>query len=158
MIKWEVHCRTGAWGVALIQEFSTPLRGMGAWRYSSTNLGIGWRWAVSFMPHPLCPKEKPQYPFDRRLGGPQSQRGHQSRHFLALPRIEPGPCSLKSSLYWAIPVPTVAFYCTKVHYFTPQRWDYINSNYYYYWCEGEQYIIIIIILCKLSHLITASKR
>jgi hypothetical protein len=38
--------------------------------YSSTilDLGTGWRWVVSFMPWLLWP----QYPLDRRLGGPQS--------------------------------------------------------------------------------------
>jgi hypothetical protein len=40
------------------------------------DLGISWRWVVSFMPGPLYSQgESPQYPLDRRLGGPQSQSG-----------------------------------------------------------------------------------
>jgi hypothetical protein len=45
---------------------------MEEWRYSSTilDLGIRWRWVVSFMPQPFSPWGKsPQYPFKRRLGG-----------------------------------------------------------------------------------------
>jgi hypothetical protein len=35
---------------------------------------------VSFMPQPLYPQGKsPQYPLDRRLGGPQSQSGHSGK-------------------------------------------------------------------------------
>jgi hypothetical protein len=40
------------------------------------DLGTSWRWVVSFTPLPLYPRGKsPQYPLDRRLGGPQSQSG-----------------------------------------------------------------------------------
>jgi len=35
------------------------------------NLGTRWRWAVNFTPRPLYP----QYPLDRKLGGPQSRSG-----------------------------------------------------------------------------------
>jgi hypothetical protein len=49
------------------------------WRYSSTILefGIRWRWVVTFTPRRLYSWENgPRYPFDRRLGGPQSRAGH----------------------------------------------------------------------------------
>jgi hypothetical protein len=37
------------------------------------DLGISWRWVVSFTPLPLYPRGKsPQHPLDRRLGGPQA--------------------------------------------------------------------------------------
>jgi hypothetical protein len=34
------------------------------------NTGTRWRWVVSFMPWLLCLQKSPQYPLDRRLGGP----------------------------------------------------------------------------------------
>jgi hypothetical protein len=41
------------------------------------DLGIRWRWVVSFMPQLLFSQGKsPQYPLDRRLGRPQSWSGH----------------------------------------------------------------------------------
>jgi hypothetical protein len=48
-----------------------PWRNMGECGYSSTilNLGIRWRWAVSFTPRPLYPL----YSLDRRLDGPQTR-------------------------------------------------------------------------------------
>jgi hypothetical protein len=40
------------------------------------DLGIRWRWVVSFMPRPLYPQGKsPWYPLDRRLDGTQSRSG-----------------------------------------------------------------------------------
>jgi hypothetical protein len=40
------------------------------------DLGTSWRWVVSFTPRPLYLRGKnPPYPFDRRLGGPQSRSG-----------------------------------------------------------------------------------
>jgi hypothetical protein len=40
------------------------------------NLGTWWEWVVRFTLRPLYPREKgPQYPLDRRLGGPQSWSG-----------------------------------------------------------------------------------
>jgi hypothetical protein len=41
------------------------------------DLGIRWRWVVSFTPRPLYPQGKsPQYPLGRTLGGPQSRSGY----------------------------------------------------------------------------------
>jgi hypothetical protein len=41
------------------------------------NLGIGWRWVVSFTPLPLYTQGKsPRYPPHRRLDGPQSRAGY----------------------------------------------------------------------------------
>jgi hypothetical protein len=41
------------------------------------NLGTRWRRVVNFTHQPLYPQRKsPQYPMDRRQGGPQSQSGH----------------------------------------------------------------------------------
>jgi hypothetical protein len=47
----------------------------GEWRYISTilDLGIRWRWIISFILWPLCPQGKrPQYPLNK-LSGPQNQ-------------------------------------------------------------------------------------
>jgi hypothetical protein len=55
-----------------------PWRHMGERRYSSSILvlGIRWRLVASFTPLPIYTRGKsPQYPFDRRLGGPQSRSG-----------------------------------------------------------------------------------
>jgi hypothetical protein len=42
----------------------------------SLYIGTRWRRVVSFTPRPLYPQGKsPWYPFDRRLGGPQSRSG-----------------------------------------------------------------------------------
>jgi hypothetical protein len=50
---------------------------MGEWRYSSTvlDLGIRLRGMVSFTPRPLYLRRSPQYPLERRLGGPQGRSG-----------------------------------------------------------------------------------
>jgi hypothetical protein len=72
-----------------------PWRHMGEWRYSSIILEIGsrWRWVVSFRSRPFYLREKiPRYPFNRRLGGPQSRSGLCGEEkSLALPGCEPGP-------------------------------------------------------------------
>jgi len=53
------------------------LGGMEVQLHSFFDLGITWRWVVSFTPWPLNPQGKgPWYPLDRKLGGPQSQSGH----------------------------------------------------------------------------------
>jgi hypothetical protein len=45
-----------------------------------SNLGTRWKSVVSFMPRRLYPLENnPQYPLDRRLGGPHSQSGRRGR-------------------------------------------------------------------------------
>jgi hypothetical protein len=57
------------------------LRHEGVWRTwcidpHSLDLGISWRWVVSFTPRPLYPRGKsPRYPSDRRSDGPQSRSG-----------------------------------------------------------------------------------
>jgi len=50
-----------------------------------------WRWMVSFTLQLLYPRRRsPWYPFNRRLGGPQSLSGHGGgEKSLPLPRIEP---------------------------------------------------------------------
>jgi hypothetical protein len=56
------------------------------------DLGIRWRWVVSFTPRPLYPQRKsPWYPLDRRLGGPQSRsgRGGEKKNSQSPPGIEP---------------------------------------------------------------------
>jgi hypothetical protein len=57
----------------------TPWRRMGSeGTYNSAILGLGtrWRWVISFTPQPLYSRGKnPRYPYDRRLGGPQSRSG-----------------------------------------------------------------------------------
>jgi hypothetical protein len=50
------------------------------------DLGHTWRWVVSFMPRPLYPPGKsPEYPFDRRLGEPQSQSGGHGGEKILVP-------------------------------------------------------------------------
>jgi hypothetical protein len=56
------------------------------------DLGIGWRWVVSFTPLPLYPQGKsPWYPLDRRLGEPQklSGRGGIEKNSQLLSGLEP---------------------------------------------------------------------
>jgi len=55
------------------------------------NLYTWWRCVVSFTPRPLYPCEKSRrYPFDRRLGVPQSQSGHgcNEKKFFQCPCLE----------------------------------------------------------------------
>jgi hypothetical protein len=55
-----------------------PWRRMGSGCIDShfLDLGTSWRWVVNFTPRPLYPQGKsPQYPLDRRLGGPQNRSG-----------------------------------------------------------------------------------
>jgi hypothetical protein len=63
----------------MLNQLSTmPKRHMREWRYSSTilDLGIRWRWVVSFMPWLFNPwKSCPPYPLDRWMGGSQSSYG-----------------------------------------------------------------------------------
>jgi hypothetical protein len=68
---------------------------MRGWKYSSIILDFCTRliWVVSFMPWPLFLRgNRPQYPLDRRLGGPQGQSGGSGEQKnLALSGIEPEP-------------------------------------------------------------------
>jgi hypothetical protein len=67
---------------------------LGEWMHSSTHfdLGITWRWVVSFTPRPLYPKGKiPWYPLDRRLCGPQSRSGRSGEEKIPIPRQESNP-------------------------------------------------------------------
>jgi hypothetical protein len=72
---------------------TTPRRHIGEWSYSSTILDFGSRWkkVVSFTPLLLYPRRKSlRYPFDKRLGGPQSRSGRRGEEKnLALLGIEP---------------------------------------------------------------------
>jgi hypothetical protein len=67
--------------------------GSGGIASSILDLGIGWRWVVSFTPQPFYPQEKsPRYTLDRRLGGPQSRSGHsggEEKNSQPLSGIEP---------------------------------------------------------------------
>jgi hypothetical protein len=59
----------------LIKHHAMKMYGGGAWRYSSTifDLGTRWKWQVSSTSRPLYPLgDSPQYPLDRKLGGPQN--------------------------------------------------------------------------------------
>jgi hypothetical protein len=74
------------------------------WRYmrecialNFLDLGIKWRWAVSFTPQ----GKRPRYPLDRRLGGPQSRSGRCGEEKnLELLRIEPGSSSPR--IFWDV--------------------------------------------------------
>jgi hypothetical protein len=55
------------------------------------DLGTSWKWVVSLTPRSLYPRENsPQYPLDRRLGGPQNR--------LSLELLESDPVC--STLQW----------------------------------------------------------
>jgi hypothetical protein len=61
---------------------------------------------VSFTPLPLYPRRKsPRYPFDRRLGGPQSQSGWRGEEKILDPSGTRTPTPRPASRYtdWAIP-------------------------------------------------------
>jgi hypothetical protein len=72
------------------------------------DLGTSWRWVVSFTPLPRYPR----YPFDTRLGGPQSRSGRYGKVKILYPTgtRTPAPPVVQSvaSRYtdWAIPAPT----------------------------------------------------
>jgi hypothetical protein len=56
------------------------------------DLGTRWRWVVSYTPWPLYPQGKsPWYPFDRRLGGPQSRSGRSGEEKNYQPPPESNP-------------------------------------------------------------------
>jgi hypothetical protein len=59
--------------------------------HSFFDLGIRWRWLVSFTHRPLYPQVKnPWYPLNKRLGGPQSRSGWggEEKNSQPPPRIE----------------------------------------------------------------------
>jgi hypothetical protein len=65
------------------------------------DLGTSWRWVVSFTRWPLLPLGKePQYPLDRRLGGPQSQSGRCGEEKILDPTGTRTLTPVIQSLYW----------------------------------------------------------
>jgi len=44
---------------------------------------------VNFKPQPLYSRKKPRYPFNRRLGGPQSRSGFLGKALMPLPASNP---------------------------------------------------------------------
>jgi hypothetical protein len=55
--------------------------------YWESDLGIRWRWDISFAPRQLYPQEKcPSHPLDRRLGEPQSRSGRGCEEKIPSPR------------------------------------------------------------------------
>jgi hypothetical protein len=90
------------------------------WRYSSTviDLGIRWRWVVSFTPRPLNLRGKsPLYPLDRRLSGPHGRSVEKGQ--ISYPRRELNPDSLavqpvgRRYTDWTIPAPWLVGYYSK---------------------------------------------
>jgi hypothetical protein len=69
------------------------------------DLGIGWRWVVSFTPLLLYPRGKsPLVPSDRRLGGPRAGLDDvEKRKFLTVPGLELRPLGLPTHSAVAIP-------------------------------------------------------
>jgi hypothetical protein len=68
------------------------VRGSGCINPHFLDLGISWRWVVSFTPRPIYPRGKsPRYPLNKRLCGPQSRSG---KNIFPLPGIEPRLWSL----------------------------------------------------------------
>jgi hypothetical protein len=67
-------------------------RGSGSIALRILDLGIRWRWVVSFAPRPLYSQEnRPWYPLDRRLDGLQilSGRGGEEKNSQSVPELEP---------------------------------------------------------------------
>jgi hypothetical protein len=74
----EHHAMKTYWGVEDLHSFF--------------DLGTRCRRVVNFTPRPLYPQgNRPWYPLDRRLGGPQSRSGHggEEKDSQPLPGIEP---------------------------------------------------------------------
>jgi hypothetical protein len=78
------------------------------------DLGIKWRWVVSFTPRPLYPLGKnPRYTSQRRLGETENRyrRCGVEENFLLLPGIEPRllgrPARNHLCNDWAIPAPII---------------------------------------------------
>jgi hypothetical protein len=86
LAKYEIH-HEGVWGSGRIDPYFL-------------DISISWRWVVSFMPRPRYP----QYPLDRRLGGPQSrfgQRGEKkTKQFVLRRRIGLFPSNLNSDTFF----------------------------------------------------------
>jgi hypothetical protein len=69
---------------------------MAEWMYNPhfLDLGTSWSWVVSFAPLVLYPRGKiPQYPLDRRLGGPQSWSGRHGEVKILAPTGTQTPTS-----------------------------------------------------------------
>jgi hypothetical protein len=87
--------------LVLIYLSTMPWRHMGEWRYSSTLLGLGTRYrsVVTFTtPATLLPR----YPFDRKLGGPQSgswRFREKKKKMLLWGKLKPGSPARSPSLY-----------------------------------------------------------
>jgi hypothetical protein len=66
------------------------LRRRGYSSHSSMTLALKWgEWSASHPGHALLLGKGPQYPLDRRLGGPQSWSGHKRLEEKPVPGIEP---------------------------------------------------------------------
>jgi hypothetical protein len=99
------------------QSRYTPWRRLGKKRYSSysftTSALDGGDWSASRPGRSLPPGKGPRYPFDRRLGGPQSRSEHRGRRKnpLLLPGIEPRSTVVqlvfRHYTTWANPAPLV---------------------------------------------------
>jgi hypothetical protein len=79
--------------------------GIGGIAPNILNLGIRWRWEVSFTPRPLYSEGKiPQYPLDRRLGEPQSKsrRVDKGKIYITAPAGNWTPVvqRVAYSMYW----------------------------------------------------------
>jgi hypothetical protein len=92
-----------------IRYSSTPPHIFMAW-FTTLDFRARWRWVASFTPRPLYPREeRPRYPLDRRLGGPQSQSGHcgEEEKFLTPAENRNHAVQHVARFYsdWAIPAP-----------------------------------------------------
>jgi hypothetical protein len=98
ILSWQLRRRLGRvhshkfiWGKVVPELNLAPLGNRGI-ASGILNLGTRWRWVVSFKPQPLYPRGKnTRYPFDRRLGGPQSRsgRGREEKQTQPLLGLEP---------------------------------------------------------------------
>jgi len=104
------------------------------------DLGIRWRWVVSFTPRSFYSQGKsPWYPLDRRLGGPESCSGcsGEETNSQPPPGIEPlNPYHPACSpvLYWVITALTLEL-CITIKVPMIQR---INTGYRSILCYGNE--------------------
>jgi hypothetical protein len=105
-------------------------------RYSSTilDLGIRWRWIVSFTPLPLYPRGNGlRFPLDGRLGEPQSRSGCCGEEKnVALLGIEPRPSSPQP-----VAIPTLV-----------QRGTGSKNNIRYQWAGHNTYVSFMVAVSR----------
>jgi hypothetical protein len=138
------------------------------------NLGIRWRWAVSFTPQMLYTwGNKPLYLLDSRLGGSQRESGHMEKKKIScplpaikLPFVSCQPC--RHSLYWMNYHRSWNLSCTDVlfsslylsdfeHIFVFNLLELTETNAWRLWVPMRYVHCSITLVELVPHLCTAEK-